>query len=84
MRLVNNDGETTIAVLVTDFIEDEGKLLNGGNNDFLAGLDELAEVAGVFRMADRFADLGELLYGGLDLLVEDAAIGDDDDGIENG
>ncbi len=35
-------------------------------------------------MADDGADLGELLDGVPDLLVEDAAVGDDDDGVEEG
>ena len=34
-------------------------------------------------MAERGADLGELLDGVADLPVEDAAIGDDDDRIEH-
>ena len=34
--------------------------------------------------ADSRPDLGELLDGVADLLVEDAAVGDDDDGIEEG
>ena len=50
---------------------------------FLPLLDELAQVAGVVRVAHRRADLHELLDGFLDLVVQDAPVGDHDDGIEN-
>ncbi len=72
-----------VSVLGADLVEDEGELLDGGDDDLLAGLDEAAEVAGVFGVADGGADLGELLDGVADLLVEDAAVGDDDDRVED-
>ena len=50
---------------------------------FLPLCDELAQVAGVLGMPDRRADLGELLDRVADLLVEDAAVGDDDDRVEH-
>ena len=43
----------------------------------------LPQVAGVLGVADRRADLGELLDRVADLLVEDAAVGDDDDRVED-
>ena len=51
---------------------------------FLPLFDELAQVAGVLGVADGGAHLGELLDGVADLLVEDAAVGDDDDRVEDG
>ena len=59
------------AVLVADLVEDERELLDGRDDDLLAALDELAQVAGALGMADRRADLGELLDRVADLLVED-------------
>ena len=46
---------------------------------FLPCFDELAQVAGVFGVAHRRAHLHELLDGRLDLVVEDASVGDHDD-----
>src|SRR5207248_1073567 len=82
MGLVDDDGEMSPAVLPADLVEDEGKLLYRGDDDLLALGDERAQVAGVLSMAHRRPHLGELLDGVLDLLIEDAAIGDDDDGVE--
>ena len=50
---------------------------------FLPSSMNLAQVAGVFRVADRRAHLGELLDRVVDLLVEDAPVGDDDDRVED-
>ena len=46
---------------------------------FLPLCDELAQVARVLGVADGRADLRELLDRVADLLVEDRAVGDDDD-----
>ncbi len=46
-------------------------------------LDELAKVAGVLGVPDDRADLGELLDGVADLLVEMRPVGDDDDRVED-
>ena len=50
---------------------------------FLPLLDEPAQIARVLGVADRRADLRELLDGVADLLVEDAPVGDDDDRVED-
>ena len=71
------------AVLVADLVEDERELLHRRDDDLLAALDELAQVAGVLGVAHGRADLRELLDGVLDLLVEDAAVGDHDDRVED-
>ena len=71
------------AVLVADLVEDERELLDRRDDDLLAVLDELAQVAGVLGVADRRAHLGELLDRVADLLVEDAPVGDDDDRVED-
>ena len=45
VSLVDDDGEAPRALLVADLVEDEGELLNGRNDDLLARLDELPQVA---------------------------------------
>ena len=71
------------AVLVADLVEDERELLDRRDDDLLAVLDELAQVARVLGVADGRAHLGELLDRVADLLVEDAPVGDDDDRVED-
>ena len=83
VRLVDDDRELPSAVLVADLVEDERELLDRRDDDLLAALDELPQVAGVLGVADRRADLGELLDRVADLLVEDPAVGDDDDRVED-
>ena len=57
------------AMLVADLVEDERELLHRGDDDLLALCDELAQVAGVLGVADRRADLRELLDRVANLLV---------------
>ena len=83
MGLVDDDGEAPPALLVADLIEDEGEFLDRRNDDLLAGRDEAAQVAGARGMAHCRADLGVLLDGVADLLVEDAPIGNHDDRVED-
>ena len=47
--LVDDDGELPAAVLVADLVEDERELLHGRDDDLLAALDELAQVAASAR-----------------------------------
>ena len=84
VRLVDDDREVPVAMLVADLVEDERELLDRRDDDLLAALDELAQVARVLGMADGRAHLGELLDRVPDLLVEDAPVGDDDDRVEDG
>ena len=69
-------------LLVPDLVEDERELLYCRDDDLLAALDKFAEVTRVFGMADGGPDLSELLDRVADLLVEDAPVGDHNDGIE--
>ena len=82
MRLVDDDGELALAVFVADLIENERELLHRGDDDLLPGLEEFPQIARVFGMADSGGDLGELLDGVADLLVENPPVGDNDDRIE--
>ena len=71
------------AVLAPDLVEDEGELLDRRDDDFLAFLDEPAQVARTLRVSDGGADLGVLLDGVADLAVEEDAVGDHDDRVED-
>ena len=82
MRLVNHDGELASPVLVADLVQDEGELLDRGDNDLLALAQEAPQVAAPLRMADCRGHLRELLDRVLDLLVEHAPVGHDDYGVE--
>ena len=83
VRLVDDNRELAAAVLVADVIEDERELLHGRDDDLLAALDELLEIARVVGVADSRAHLRELLDGVFDLLVEQAAVRDDDHRIDH-
>ena len=63
--------------------EDERELLHRRDDDLLAALDEAAQVAGAVGVSHRGADLGELPDGVVNLLVQNAPVGDHDDGIED-
>ena len=69
MRFVNDDGEVATSVFVADFFQDERKLLNSGDDDFLALGDELAQVARAVGVADGCPHLRELLDGLIDLTI---------------
>ncbi|OPY88472.1 MAG: hypothetical protein A4E72_01338 [Syntrophus sp. PtaU1.Bin208] len=89
MGLVDDDGKFALAVFVSDLIENVGKSLHRGNNDFLSGTQKLTELLCFARRiagygADDRRDLGKLLDGVADLFVEDAPVGDHNDGIEQG
>ena len=57
-------------------------ILQRTSDDFFARLDELPQVAGVFCVAYRRSNLGELINRRLNLLVEQSAVGNHDDGIK--
>ena len=59
MGLVDDDGEPPPPVLIADGVQDERELLDGGDDDSLAILEQGAEMAGAFGMAHDRADLGE-------------------------
>src|SRR6266403_6338793 len=82
MRLVYDDREVAFPVLRTNLLQNEWELLDSRNNDFLSALDELAKVSSVLRVADRCPNLSKLLDRVPNLLVEDAAICDNNDRIK--
>ena len=83
MRLVDDDREGAGALVVADFVEDEGELLDRRDDDLLALLDEPAEVARPLGVPDGGLHLGVLSDRVADLPVQDAAVGDDDDRVED-
>src|SRR5262245_19962142 len=82
MRLVYDDRKLSRAVLASDLVEYEWKLLHGGNDDFLALGDELAKIARVFRVSNGRTHLRELFDCVPDLLVENAPVGHHDYRVE--
>ena len=83
VRLVDEDGEAPRALLVADLVEDEGELLDRRDDDLLARLDELPQVARMLRAPHGRADLGVLPNRVADLPVEDTPVRDDDDRVED-
>ena len=77
--LVDDDGEAASALLVADFVEDEGEFLDRRDDDLLAALDEPAQVARAVGVSHRCRHLGILPDRVADLPVEDEAVGDDED-----
>lgn len=82
MRLVDHDGKG-LAALGGDLVEDEGKFLHRRDDDLFPLLDELAQVTGPLGMTHGRTHLHELLDGRLDLVVEEAPVGDHDDRVED-
>ena len=82
MGFVDDDGEGAVR-FAGDLVEDKREFLDRGNDDLAAFGDVAAEVARATGVADGGSDLHELLYGALDLVVKDAAVGDNYDGIED-
>ena len=63
---------------------DHGELLEGGDDDGLAGLERVLELArGGVDVLDDAQRLFKLAHRGLQLAVKHAAVGDHDDGVEN-
>ena len=82
MGLVDDDGEAAAALPAPYLVQDERELLDGGDDDLLARLDELAQVSGGLGMADDGGDLGEPPDGVADLPVQDPPVRHDDDGVD--
>ena len=58
MGFVDDDGEAAAVLPAPDLVQDERELLDGGDDDLLARLDEPAQVARGLGMADDGRDLG--------------------------
>ena len=82
MSLVDDDGEASVLVRFAKRRDDVREFFDRRDDDAPARLDGLAQSVGMRRPHDRVSDLHELPYGVADLLVEDAAVGDDEHGID--
>ena len=83
VRLVDDDREAAPALLVADLVQDERELLDRGDDDLLAALDEPAQVARAVGVPDRRPHLRVLPDRVPDLTVEDDPVGDHDDRVED-
>ena len=83
VRLVDDDREAAPALLVADLVQDERELLDRGDDDLLAALDEPAQIARALGGRDRRPHLGVLPDRVPDLTVEDDPVGDHDDRVED-
>ena len=81
MSFVDDDGEAFVAE-VGDAIDDEGKLLNGSDDDAFASFEALLEFLGGIGWGDDVLHLRKLFDVIAELFVEESAVSDDDDGIE--
>ena len=83
MGFVDDDGEGAFSLLVVDLLQDEGEFLHRRDDDLLAVLDELAQVARAFGVPHRRPHLGVLLDGVVNLPVEQNPVGHHDDRVED-
>ena len=60
VRLVDDHGEALVGEVV-DAVHDEGELLDGGDDDFLAAFQMFLEIGRTVGMGDDVLDLGELV-----------------------
>ena len=77
MCLVDNDSEVAVAH-VLDGVTDKRKLLYRGNDDALAALDGILQVAATVGMGDDFLGLSECSDVGSYLIVQECAVGHND------
>ena len=84
MRLVDDHREGAPAMLVADLLANEGELLDRRDDDLLALRDEPPQIARPHGVPHRRSHLRVLPDRVADLLVQDAAVGDDDDRVEDG
>ena len=83
VRFVDNDGKLVLPVFIAHIRQNDRKLLHGCNDDFLPFVNESAQIARALRMADHIAHLSKGFDRIPDLFVQNPAIRNDNDGIEN-
>ena len=83
MRLVDDDGEA-VARQRVDLLGDVGEFLQRGDDDALARLQRALQlVRGLLDVLHQSAYLLEVAHVLLQLAVQHAAVGDDDDSVED-
>ena len=83
MSFIDDDGEMVILVFCSNLRNNVRELLNRGHDNTLSIGNGFREIAGAFCPCDRVADLHELLDRIPNLLVENPAVGDYDNGIQH-
>ena len=84
MGLINDDGKMMIFVFRADLRDDERELLNCGDDDTLAVCNCLRQIPGMLRPNNGITYLHKLFNGITNLLVENAAVGNHDNGVNHG
>jgi hypothetical protein len=83
VSLVDDQGELLTGQL-TDFVRDDRELLEGRNDDRFPGFERGFELArSRVNILDDAEGLLELPHGALELTIEDAPVGYDDDRVED-
>ena len=83
MSLIDDNCEMVILVFCSNLWNDVRELLNRGHDNTLSICNGFRKIAGVLRPCDRVADLHELLDSIPNLLVENPAVGDYNNGIQH-
>jgi len=83
MSLIDDNCEMVILVFCSNLWNDVRELLNRGHDNTLSVCNGFRKIAGVLRPCDRVADLHELLDSIPNLLVENPAVGDYNNGIQH-
>ena len=83
MCLVDNDGKPILFVGRTDVRNYKRELFNRGDDDTLAIPDGIPQVTGVFCPRHGVCHLHELFNVITDLLIQNAAVGDHQNGIHH-
>ena len=81
MCLVNDDGELMRFMLLSDFSNDIWEFLDGRHNDAFSVLNGFSEIAGMLSPHHGIFHLHKLLDGVADLLIKDAAVRYNKDGV---
>ena len=83
MSLIDDNGEMVILVFRSDLRNDVWELFNRGDNNTFSIRNGFRKIAGVLRPCNRAADLHKLLDRIPNLLVENPAVSDYDNGIQH-
>ena len=83
MSLIDDNGEMVILVFRSDLRNDVWELFNRGDNNTFSIRNGFRKIAGVLRPCNRAADLHKLLNRIPNLLIEDTAVSDYDNGIQH-
>ena len=83
MGFVNQNSKVFILMYLANIIQNELELMDDGNNDFLAFVQELLQLTGTLCPTNGCRYLHKLFDGILDLLVQIDTVSHDDNRIKN-